>query len=83
MPLIEPIAARIGRRARRPASLALRVTGWVGLATTLTFLVAAWALEASIEEHFAGQDLGQLHPVAQTLRLGAWAAEVREALTYR
>ena len=69
MPTIEPVAARIGRRARRPASLALRVTAWVGLATTLTFLVAAWALEASIEKHFAGQDLGQLRPVAQTLRL--------------
>ncbi len=58
MPVIEPVAAHIGRRARRPASLALRVTAWVGLATTLTFLVAAWVLEASIEEHFAGQDLG-------------------------
>ena len=86
MPLIEPIAARIGRRARRPASLALRVTGWVGLATTLTFLVAAWALEASIEEHFAGQDLGQLHPVAQTLRLAldnAAAGAGGEALQQR
>ena len=69
MPTIEPGAPRIGRRARRPASLALRVTAWVGLATTLTFLVAAWALKVSIEEHFAGQDLAQLRPVAQTLRL--------------
>ena len=86
MPMIEPGAPRIGRRAHRPASLALRVTAWVGLATTLTFLVAAWALEASIEEHFAGQDLGQLRPVAQTLRLAlddAAAGAGREALRQR
>ena len=69
MPTAELLGARAGRHARRPASLALRVTAWVGLATTLTFLVAAAALESSIEEHFAGQDLGKLRPVAQTLRL--------------
>ena len=86
MPKIEPLEARAGRRARRPASLALRVTAWVGLATTLTFLVAAAALESSIEEHFAGQDLGQLRPVAQTLRLAldnAAAGAGSEALQQR
>ncbi|MBU6439301.1 MAG: heavy metal sensor histidine kinase [Betaproteobacteria bacterium] len=86
MPMIEPLVARAGWRARRPASLALRVTAWVGLATTLIFLVAAWALEVSIEEHFAGQDLGQLRPVAQTLRLAlddAAAGGGSEALQQR
>ncbi len=86
MPTLEPGAARIGRRARRPASLALRVTAWVGLATTLIFLVAAWAVEVSIEEHFAGQDLGQLRPVAQTLRVAlddAAAGAGSEALQQR
>ena len=86
MPMLERLGARAGRRARRPASLALRVTAWVGLATTLIFLVAAWALEVSIEEHFAGQDLGQLRPVAQTLRLAlddAAAGAGGEALRQR
>ena len=86
MPMIEPLVARAGWRARRPASLALRVTAWVGVATTLIFLVTASALEASIEEHFAGQDLGQLRPVAQTLRLAlddASAGAGSEALQQR
>ena len=86
MPMVEPSGARAGRRARRPASLALRVTAWVGLATTLTFLVAAWAIEVAIEAHFAGQDLGQLRPVAQTLRLAlddAAAGAGGEALQQR
>lgn len=90
MPTTDAPGALAPRRAwwpgRRPASLALRVTAWVGVATTLIFLVTASALEASIEEHFAGQDLGQLRPVAQTLRLAlddASAGAGSEALQQR
>ena len=87
MPATEPAGTggaqalqRGGWRRRRPASLALRVTAWVGVATTLTFVLAAWALEVSIEAHFAGQDLGQLRPVAQTLRLALDDAAAGESL---
>ena len=84
MPMTDAPIARARRgwwlRGRRPASLALRVTAWVGVATTLTFVLAAWALEVSIEAHFAGQDLGQLRPVAQTLRLALDDAEAGEGV---
>ncbi len=54
-------------RRRRPASLALRVTTFVGLATTLMFLLSAWGIEVSIERHFAEQDLGELQAVKQSV----------------
>ena len=56
-------------RVHRPASLALRVTVLVGLATTVTFLLFALAIERSIERHFAEQDLGGLQTVTQSLQM--------------
>ena len=46
--------------ARRPISLALRVTVLVGLSTTLLLLAFAWGVERSIESHFASMDLDSL-----------------------
>jgi two-component system heavy metal sensor histidine kinase CusS len=46
--------------ARRPISLALRVTVLVGLSTTLLLLAFAWGVERSIELHFARMDLDSL-----------------------
>jgi two-component system heavy metal sensor histidine kinase CusS len=46
--------------ARRPISLALRVTVLVGLSTTLLLLAFAWGVERSIELHFARMDLDSI-----------------------
>ncbi len=54
--------------ARRPTSLAVRVTLLVGLATTTMFLLAAWGFERSIERHFAQMDLVELRYTWQSLR---------------
>ncbi len=71
---------------RRPASLALRVTAFIGVATTLVFLLFAWGVERSIEHHFAEQDLDELRAVTQSIRsaLGDASAErSRNALERR
>ena len=60
--------------ARRPISLALRVTVLVGLATTLLLLAFAWGVERSIDLHFARMDLDS---IASTWR------EVDSALALR
>ncbi|WP_028447300.1 Cu(+)/Ag(+) sensor histidine kinase [Chitinimonas koreensis] len=54
-------------RIRRPASLALRVTALVGIATTLVFLVFSWLIVRSLEHHFAEQDAGELRAVADAV----------------
>lgn len=46
--------------ARRPRSLALRVTVLVGLVTTILFMLFAWGVERSIETHFARMDLHEM-----------------------
>lgn len=53
--------------ARRPLSLALRITASAALATTLVLVVYAWQVSRSLDRHFAQQDLGELHAVAQSL----------------
>lgn len=71
-------------RRRRPASLALRVTTFVGLATTVMFLLSAWGIEVSIERHFAEQDLGELRAVSQSVEAAlADASANRSALEHR
>ena len=54
-------------RQSRPASLALRVTALVGIATTLVFLVFNWVILRSLEHHFAQQDAHELEAVTTAL----------------
>ncbi|HHM4870124.1 TPA: heavy metal sensor histidine kinase [Pseudomonas aeruginosa] len=54
-------------RQSRPASLALRVTALVGIATTLVFLVFNWVILRSLEHHFAQQDAHELEAVTAAL----------------
>lgn len=55
------------RAPRRPLSLALRITAFVGLAMSAVFVAFTVLIEDSIERHFAEQDLGELRAVAQSL----------------
>jgi two-component system, OmpR family, heavy metal sensor histidine kinase CusS len=74
------------RPPRRPLSLALRITACVGLAMTAVFVTFTLRIEASIEDHFAEQDLGELRAVADSLStaLGAPAAvDGAQALEHR
>lgn len=52
---------------RRPASLALRVTLLVGLATTLVFLAFNAVVVRALDQHFIEQDAGELHAVADAI----------------
>lgn len=54
-------------KRRRPASLALRVTALVGIATTLVFLAFNWVIVRSLEHHFAEQDAHELDAVVTAL----------------
>jgi len=54
-------------KRRRPASLALRVTALVGIATTLVFLAFNWVVVRSLEHHFAQQDAHELDAVVTAL----------------
>ena len=54
-------------RRSRPASLALRVTALVGIATTLVFLAFNWVVVRSLEHHFAQQDAHELDAVVTAL----------------
>lgn len=56
------------RTGRRPLSLALRITLFVALATTLLFVVFSVQIARSIEQHFTEQDFGELQAVAASLR---------------
>lgn len=53
---------------RRPASLALRLTAFLGIATTLVFLVFGWIIERSIERQYAEQDIDELRTVAFAIK---------------
>lgn len=57
------------------ASLALRVTAFVGIATTAAFLVFAWLVERSIDQHFVEQDFGEIQAVASTLQLALTSSD--------
>ena len=61
-------------RQSRPASLALRVTALVGIATTLVFLVFNWVILRSLEHHFAQQDAHELEAVTTALALALCAS---------
>ena len=66
---------------RRPLSLALRITLFVGIAMTVLFVAFAFAFEHSIRAHFIEQDLGELQAVAESLDVALDGAEPTEALT--
>lgn len=55
-------------RPHRPVSLTLRITAFVGTATTLVFLAFGWMIERSIENHFAEQDADELRVVATSVK---------------
>jgi two-component system heavy metal sensor histidine kinase CusS len=55
-------------RPHRPVSLTLRITAFVGTATTLVFLAFGWMIERSIENHFAEQDADELQVVADAVQ---------------
>ena len=65
---------------RRPLSLALRITLFVGIAMTLLFVAFAFAFERSIREHFVEQDLGELQAVAESLDAALAGAEPTDAV---
>ena len=54
-------------KRRRPASLALRLTALVGIATTLVFLAFNRLVVKSLEQHFAQQDAHELQAVVTAL----------------
>lgn len=53
--------------ARRPASLAVRLTVSIGAVITLVLLVFGWMVERSINEHFVQQDVDELNAVVRSL----------------
>lgn len=62
---------RIGQmttKQARPASLALRVTAFVGLATILVFFAFGQIVVRSLEQHFAEIDAGELGIVAESVQ---------------
>lgn len=61
------MASEAATAHRRPASLALRVTMMVGIATTAVFLAFSWIVARSMEQHFAEQDAGELRAVADAV----------------
>jgi two-component system heavy metal sensor histidine kinase CusS len=55
-------------RQTRPASLALRVTAFVGIATILVFFAFGQIVVHSLEQHFAEIDAGELGIVAESVQ---------------
>ncbi|TCT07070.1 Cu(+)/Ag(+) sensor histidine kinase [Paralcaligenes ureilyticus] len=53
--------------ARRPASLALRLTVSIGVVITVVLLSFGWVVERSINTHFAQQDVDELNAVVQSV----------------
>lgn len=53
---------------RRPASLASRVTLFMGIVTTLVFTVFTWFIERSVDQHFIEQDFGEVQAGAQSIQ---------------
>lgn len=54
--------------ARRPVSLALRLTLLIGGAISLLLLALGWGIERAVEHHFAVQDAEELEVVAHSLQ---------------
>ncbi|MFV0283414.1 MAG: Cu(+)/Ag(+) sensor histidine kinase [Castellaniella sp.] len=54
--------------ARRPASLAVRLTVSIGAVITVVLLTFGWMIERSINEHFVQQDVDELNAVVQALQ---------------
>ncbi len=54
--------------ARRPASLAVRLTVSIGAVITFVLLTFGWMIERSINEHFVQQDVDELNAVVQVLQ---------------
>ncbi|WP_066453215.1 Cu(+)/Ag(+) sensor histidine kinase [Castellaniella caeni] len=52
---------------RRPASLVLRLTAYIGTVITVILLTFGWIIERSINAHFVQQDVDELQAVAQAL----------------
>jgi two-component system heavy metal sensor histidine kinase CusS len=52
----------------RPASLALRVTAFVGLATVLVFFAFGMIVVRSLDDHFVEQDAEELRGLAETIQ---------------
>ncbi|PLC52792.1 two-component sensor histidine kinase [Pollutimonas nitritireducens] len=53
--------------ARRPASLALRLTVSIGAVITVVLLTFGWMVQRSINSHFVQQDVDELNAVVQSL----------------
>lgn len=63
-----PPEASTGAVKHRPASLALRVTMFVGIATTLVFFAFGWIVVRSLEQHFAQQDAEEFRLVVESIQ---------------
>lgn len=55
------------RTHRKPLSLALRITGVVGVAMTVLIVIFTALVSRSMQMHFAEQDLGEVKAVAESL----------------
>ncbi|MGS1116531.1 Cu(+)/Ag(+) sensor histidine kinase [Castellaniella sp. UC4442_H9] len=53
---------------QRPASLALRLTVYIGTTITVILLAFGWVIERSINAHFIQQDVDELQAVVQALK---------------
>ncbi|WP_434777628.1 Cu(+)/Ag(+) sensor histidine kinase [Neisseria sp. Ec49-e6-T10] len=53
---------------KRPLSLILRLTLFIGVANVLIFLVFGWFIERSVEQHFDEQDILELNLVIQSIQ---------------
>ncbi len=72
--------------ARRPASLALRLTVSIGAVITVVLLAFGWMVERSINSHFIQQDVDELNAVVQSLTQSLsepLASQEPDALTRR
>ncbi|MCI2810940.1 Cu(+)/Ag(+) sensor histidine kinase [Eoetvoesiella caeni] len=72
--------------ARRPASLALRLTVSIGAVITVVLLTFGWMVERSINSHFVQQDVDELNAVVQSLTQslsGPPASQEPDALKHR
>ena len=53
--------------ARRPFSLALRLTFFISLSTILAFFAFTWFMLHSVEKHFAEQDVSDLQQISRAM----------------
>ncbi|OGA94641.1 MAG: two-component sensor histidine kinase [Burkholderiales bacterium RIFCSPHIGHO2_12_FULL_61_11] len=63
-----PTEVSTGALKHRPASLAFRVTAFVGIATTLVFFAFGWIVVRSLEQHFAQQDAEEFRVVLESIQ---------------